>query len=350
MRRLILTFVALGLEFFCYFFCSSKKSKNEFKYDKCKFNIENNKIMKKALITEEFHPCLRLGLEELGYTCDEIWDIDTLGVINCISDYHLLIINSKIKVDATLLKNASQLKVIARIGSGLEIIDIETCKERGIRVISTPEGNANAVAEHVLGFILSALNNLMKSQNDLLLGNWLREENRGEELCGKTIGIIGCGHNGGRLVQLLSGFDTEVLIYDIRDIRSKIKNPNAREVDSMDEIYERADIISFHIPLTNDTKSMVNRDFLGKFKKNIYLINAARGKICDMDTILYGIESGKLIKVMLDVFENEPLALNLKLITAVQENRLFISPHIAGWTVESKKKMAEMVILALQEA
>jgi D-3-phosphoglycerate dehydrogenase / 2-oxoglutarate reductase len=306
--------------------------------------------MKKALITEEFHPCLRLGLENLGYICDEIWDIDTRGVMDCISDYELLVINSKILVNKDVLAKATQLKAIARIGSGLEIIDLEACKEKNIRVISTPQGNANAVAEHILGFILSSFNNLTKSQNDILQGNWLREENRGEELCGKTIGIIGCGSNGSRLVQLLTGFDTKVLIYDIRDIKASVKNPNARQVDSMDEIFEHVDIVSFHIPLTNETKSMVNRDFLKKFKKNIYLINASRGKICDLDTILYGIQSGKLIKVMLDVFENEPLRLNQDLINAVQANRLFMSPHIAGWTHQSKKNMAEMVIIALQEA
>lgn len=306
--------------------------------------------MKKALITEEFHPNLKPDLEGLGYTCVESFHIDTQGVMDCIADFELLIINSKILVDKKLLDQATQLKAVARIGSGLEIIDQNECQLRNIKVISTPAGNANAVAEHILGFLLSSMNNIAKSQQDILHGNWLREENRGDELCGKTIGIIGCGNNGSRLVKLLSGFEVNILIYDIVDITERIANPLARQVSSMDEIFEHADIVSFHIPLTNETQSMVNQNFLEKFKKNIYLVNASRGKVCEMNTILYGIQSGKIIKAMLDVFENEPLTLHQGIIEAVKSNRLFLSPHIAGWTHQSKKKMAEMVILALQKA
>lgn len=304
--------------------------------------------MKKALITEEFHPRLKLGLEELGYICDEKLEIDTKGVSEIIADYSLVVINSKILFDKNLLNKATQLETIARIGSGLEIIDVEECKKRNIQLISTPEGNANAVAEHILGFILSALNNLTKSQNDLVAGKWIREENRGEELCGKTIAIIGCGHNGSRLVNLLSGFDTEVLIYDIDEIKHSIYNKNARK-SSLEEIFQKADIVSFHLPLTDLTRYLFNQGFLTKFEKPIYLVNASRGKICEMNTILDGIESGKIIKAMLDVFENEPLMLNKRLELAIKENKLFISPHIAGWTYQSRQKMAEIVINTLKK-
>lgn len=304
--------------------------------------------MKKAILTEEFDPSLKLGLEELGYSCDEIYNIDTEGVAAIISEYSILIINSKILVDKNLLDRAPKLETIARIGSGLEIIDMEECKKRNIQIISTPAGNANAVAEHILGFILSTFNNLSKSQNELLSGNWMREKNRGEELCGKTIAIIGCGHNGSRLVNLLSGFDTEVLIYDINELTHTIYNSHARKTD-MEEIYKKADIVSFHLPLTEKTQFLFNQDFLTKFEKSIYLINASRGKVCEMDAILYGLESGKIIKAMLDVFEYEPLMLNNRIEKAVKEYKLFLSPHIAGWTYQSRRKMAEIVLKALKK-
>lgn len=299
---------------------------------------------KKALITEEFHPLLKHELELLGYECEEIWDIDTERVINCIEKFHLIVINSKIRIDKALLEKATNLKIIARMGSGLEIIDLTECEKRGVKVISTPEGNANAVAEHTIGFILSALNNLGKSQNEILEGKWIRENNRGEELCGKTIGIIGCGHNGSRLVKLLSGFDVEILVYDIIDVSHRIDFPNTRQVHSMDEIFEKVDIVSFHIPLNQSTFHLVNNEYLDRFRKNIYLINTSRGQICPWNTILYGLENGKLRKVMLDVFEEEPIRLNNIIRKHILENRLFISPHIAGWTYQSKQKMAEMII------
>jgi len=193
---------------------------------------------KKVLITEEFHPIIEEGFTHLGYEVDNIWDIDTAGVKAIIHNYEILVINSKIKVDKTLLENANKLKVVARVGSGLEIIDQEECQKRKIHIISTPEGNANAVAEHTLAFILSAFNNLFKSQNEILQHEWIREGNRGVELSGKTLGIIGCGNNGSQLVNLLAGFDTEILIYDIVDISSKITNPRARQVSNMQEIYD----------------------------------------------------------------------------------------------------------------
>lgn len=303
--------------------------------------------MKKALITEEFHPLLMENLIAMGYQCDEVLDIDTEGVAERISGYELIVVNSKIKLDKDLLAKATKMKAIVRIGSGLEVIDVEECQKKGIRVISTPEGNANAVAEHVLGFILSAFHNIYKSQNDILRGNWIREENRGIELSGKTMGIIGCGNNGSRLVNILSGWDVNILIYDIVDITPNIQNANARQVSSMKDIYEKADIVSFHVPLTQDTKYMISSHYLHSFHKNIYFVNASRGQICQMETIYGALESGKIIKAMIDVFDNEPFISNEETKKWVESNRLFLTPHIAGWTAESKKKMAEWAVLKL---
>lgn len=304
----------------------------------------NKKI---ALITEEFHPLLAEGLIDLGYEVIQEWTINTQGVIDKIPDIDLLIVNSKILVDKNLLSKATRLKVIIRIGSGLEIIDRETCKDMGIELISTPEGNANAVAEHTLAFILSSYNQLNKAQAELLDGKWLREANRGEELCGKTIGVIGCGNNGSRLVNLLAGFDTEVLVYDIVDIRYRISNVNARQT-TMEEIYQKADLVSFHIPLNTSTSKMVDKTYLQKFNKNIDVINTSRGGICDEAALWTALTEGKIKRLMLDVFENEPLVLTDNLRGFVSANRLFMSPHIAGWTFESKQRMAEIALAKLK--
>lgn len=305
--------------------------------------------MRKALITEEFHPDLTKGLEDLGYSCEQQWDYSTEDVKDCISEFDVLVVNSKILVDKALLSKATNLKAVIRIGSGLEIIDQETCKEKSILVISTPEGNANAVAEHVLGFLLSSYNHLWRAQNEMIDGQWNRESNRGEELSSKVVAVIGCGNNGSQLVNLLSGFQTDVLIYDIVNIANKISNPRAKQVE-MDEIFRRADVISFHIPLNNETRHLICADYLKKFNKCVDIVNTSRGGICKEEDLWQAIFNGKVKRALLDVYEREPFMLAESEKKLVDDGRLYITPHIAGWTRESKKRMADIALTKLKTA
>ena len=305
--------------------------------------------MKSALITEEFHPDLTKGLEDLGYSCDQQWDYTTEDVKAKIGEYEILVINSKILVDSELLAQAQKLKAVVRIGSGLEIIDQVACKERNVLVISTPEGNANAVAEHVLGFLLSSYNNLYRAQKEMMSGQWFRESNRGEELSSKVIAVIGCGNNGSQLVQLLSGFQTEILVFDILDVTNRITNPRAKQAE-MEEVFERADVVSFHIPLNNETRHLIGTDYLKKFNKSIDIVNTSRGGICNEEELWQAIHHGKVQRVMLDVYEREPFMLTESEKKLVNEGRLYTTPHIAGWTMESKKRMAQLALTKLKTA
>ncbi len=279
----------------------------------------------------------------MGYSCCQDWESTSDTVKASIHTYELLVINSKIRVDRNMLDLATKLKSIIRIGSGLEIVDLDACLEKNIQVISTPEGNANAVAEHVLAFILSSYTNLFRAQTELMLGQWNREPNRGEELSSKVLAVIGCGNNGSRLVNLLSGFKTEILIYDIQDIRSRIVNPHARQA-SMESIFQNAEIVSFHIPLNPSTQHLIQLNYLKHFQKPIDLINTSRGGICKEEDLWQALKGGYVKRAFLDVFEKEPIRLTEESKKLIQDGKLFISPHIAGWTNESKKRMAEIAI------
>ena len=305
-------------------------------------------MKKKALITEEFHQSLTDGLEKLGYSCDQLWDVTTESIQECIAEYEILVVNSKINVNKKLIDLANCLKCIIRIGSGLEIVDQSYCTEKGIHLISTPEGNANAVAEHVLGFILSAYNNMYKAQSEMQEDIWSRESNRGEELCGKTLAIIGCGNNGSRLAKLMTGFETEVLVYDLVDVGASLANTNAKQA-SMEEIFLKADIVSFHLPLNNETRHFINTSFLKNFNKSIDLVNTSRGGICVLEDVWIGLEKGSIKRAMLDVYDYEPFKIGERGKSFLKANKLFLTPHIAGWTYESKKKMAEGAIMKLNE-
>lgn len=300
-------------------------------------------MTKKALITEEFHSILSEGLKSLGYTCSQDWESTSDTVRASIHAYELLVINSKIRVDRNMLDLATKLKTIIRIGSGLEVIDLDACLEKNIQVISTPEGNANAVAEHVLAFILSSYTNILRAQTELMLGQWNRERNRGEELNSKVLAVIGCGNNGSRLVNLMSGFNTEILIYDIQDIHGRIVNPHARQA-SMEEIFQNAEIVSFHLPLNPSTQHLIQLSYIKHFQKPIDLINTSRGGICKEEDLWQALKEGCVKRAFLDVFEKEPIRLTEELKKLIQDGKLFISPHIAGWTNESKKRMAEIAI------
>lgn len=294
----------------------------------------------KALITEKFHPILIQHFEKNGIACEVHEQINTLGVLEIISEFQILIVNSKILVDKSMLDKASNLKAIGRVGSGMEIIDTAYCQEKGIFVCSAPEGNANAVAEHALAMLLAGFNNLFHAQMDLLEGKWLREAHRGTELKGKTVAIIGYGHTGKAFAQKLKGMEVSVLAHDIRDF--SVDEEYVRNA-SLQEIYENADIVSFHLPLNQDTYHYCNTHFIQKFKKEIVLINTSRGKIVYFKDLIEAIELGRVKKAMLDVFENEPFGEIESVRKYMQSKQLFLSPHIAGWSQESYFLLAKII-------
>lgn len=294
----------------------------------------------KALITETFHPILIQHFEKNGIECLVHDQINTLGVLEIISEFEILIVNSKILVDKTMLDKASNLKAIGRVGSGMEIIDTAYCQEKGIFVCSAPEGNANAVAEHALAMLLAGFNNLFHAQMDLLEGKWLREAHRGMELKGKTIAIIGYGHTGKAFAKKLKGMEVSVLAHDIRDF--SVDEEYVRKA-SLQEIYENADIVSLHLPLNQNTYHYCNTYFIQKFNKEIVLINTSRGKIVNLKDLIEAIELGRVKKAMLDVFENEPFEEIESVKKYIQSKQLFLSPHIAGWSQESYFLLAKII-------
>ena len=301
-----------------------------------------------VLITDAVHELLISGLEEAGYECHYQPDIDPKHVPEIMEAYVGIVINSKITVDRLFLEHAPNLKFIARLGSGLEIIDLEATKEKAVLVHRTPDGNCDAVSEHALGMLLAFANNLCTANADVRNKMWRREELRGWELMGKTIGIVGFGFTGTAFAKRLSGFDVKVLAYDKYRKDFAKEMPHVNE-SSMEIIFEEADILSVHLPLTEETKGLVNDEFLEKFKKPIVLINTARGEIVLTKSLLNALDSGKLIGACLDVFENE----KPKTYTGEQEilfAKLFerpnvlLSPHIAGWTHESKRRLSQLLL------
>jgi D-3-phosphoglycerate dehydrogenase len=304
----------------------------------------------KVLITDDVHSLLIEGLQQMGYEVTFRPDITFEETLDAVSTYTGLIINSKIFCSDQLLDKAPNLRWIARLGSGMEVIDTKACDARGIKYFNSPEGNRNAVAEHALGLLLNLLNNISKSNNELKQGQWVREPNRGEELSGKTVAIIAFGNTGEAFAKVLRGFDVEVLAYD--KYKKGFGNDFVRE-SSIEEIFEKADIVSLHLPLTEETRYMIDDGFLNSFHKPIYLINTSRGKVLKTTALLAALQSGKVKAAGLDVLENEKLAtLNADeqqwFDALCKENRVILTPHIAGWTVESKRKIAEVVLNKLR--
>ena len=300
----------------------------------------------KALITDDVHPLLIERLQEIGYEVDFLPNITFEETLSLISPYNGLIINSKIFCGAELLNKATNLRWVGRLGSGMEVIDTTACGERGVKYFNSPEGNRNAVAEHALGLLLDLMNNITKSNSEVKQGKWMREPNRGEELSGKTVGIIALGNTGEAFAKILRGFDVTVLAYD--KYKKGFGTDFIREA-SLDEIYEKADVISLHLPLTEETKYIVDEKFLNNFRKPIYLINTSRGQVLKTTALIAAIHLGKVKAAALDVLENEKISqLNEQekhwFDTLIKEERIILTPHIAGWTVESKRKIAEVVI------
>jgi D-3-phosphoglycerate dehydrogenase len=299
----------------------------------------------KILITDNVHDLLPERLKGKGFDVTYLPDIGWDGVYDIIDDYCAIVINTKTRMNKKMLDKARKLKLIVRLGSGLDIIDLDYAGKKNIIVERTPEGNRNAVAEHALGMLLSLMNKIVVSNNEVKDFQWNREKNRGVELEGKTIGIIGFGNTGSRFAWKLKHFDVKILAFDKYKQRF---DENFRFVvkASMDQLWEECDVLSLHIPLTEETKCLVDESFINKFRKDIYLINTSRGKIINTKDLIKELESGKIKGAALDVLENEKpgtytddeKVLYGKMFS--MEN-VIVTPHIAGWTIESREKIAK---------
>jgi D-3-phosphoglycerate dehydrogenase len=301
----------------------------------------------KVLITDDVHVSLIEKLKDIDFTVDYFPLIQLNEVKNIIQNYEIIVINTKTVMDKEMIDLAKKLRLIVRLGSGLEIIDLEYAAFKGIKVVNTPEGNRQAVAEHALGLLLALLNKIAKSNYQVKNFEWNRESNRGLELNGKTIGIIGFGNTGSSFARLLAGFDVNILGYDKYKQRFAQDFRNVKETVP-EEIFKCSDILSFHVPLTEETVFMGDMNFFKKFKKDIFLINTSRGKVIRTNELISALKTGKVSGAGLDVLENENPS-RYSDIEKEMYSELFslenviVTPHIAGWTKESKEKIAELV-------
>ena len=300
----------------------------------------------KILLLDKNHPLITEQLSEKGFVLEEDFSSSYEQVLDKIHLYEGIIIRSRIPLDAHFLEKAKNLKFIARVGAGMENIDIAKAQELGIKLINSPEGNKDAVAEHVIGTLLVLMNRLFISSNEVKKGIWLREENRGEEILGKTFGIIGYGNMGKAVAKRLSGFGCKTIFYDIKP---NLSDEFATQV-SLQELQENADILSLHTPLTEDTLYMIDEEFISKMKKNFYFINTARGKNLKTSALVNALKSGKIKGACLDVLEYEKTSFenletkNEDLEYLLNSEKAIITPHIAGWTHESKIKLAQVIV------
>ena len=300
----------------------------------------------KILLLDKNHPLITEQLSEKGFVLEEDFSSSYEQVLEKIHLYEGIIIRSRIPLDAYFLEKAKNLKLIARVGAGMENIDIAKAQELGIKLINSPEGNKDAVAEHVIGTLLVLMNRLFISSNEVKKGIWLREENRGEEILGKTFGIIGYGNMGKAVAKRLSGFGCKTIFYDIKP---NLSDESATQV-SLQELQENADILSLHTPLTEDTLYMIDEEFISKMKKNFYFINTARGKNLKTSALVNALKSGKIKGACLDVLEYEKTSFenletkNEDLEYLLNSEKAIITPHIAGWTHESKIKLAQVIV------
>lgn len=302
----------------------------------------------KILHIDSNHPSLWEQLEKAGFSNEADFTSTKEEVENKIENYHGIVIRSRFKIDKTFIDKAKNLQFIARVGAGLESIDCEYAESKNIKLIAAPEGNCNAVGEHALGMILSLFNKLNHADKEVKAGQWNRESNRGTELDGKTIGIIGYGNMGKSFAKKLRGFDVEVLCYDILP---NVGDENAKQV-SLEEIQQKSDVLSLHIPWTPETDKMVNASFINQFAKPFWLINTARGKSVVTADLVAALQSGKVLGAGLDVLEYEKLSFETLFEGEkpevfdylLQANNVLLTPHIAGWTFESKEKLAQVIV------
>jgi len=307
--------------------------------------------MKKILLVDSVHELLPKLLEETGFTCIPAWDLEIEDIIRMTyENIEGIIIRSRFKLDQQIIEKFGDIKFIARFGSGMENIDVQCATQRGIKCINAPEGNCNAVAEHAIGMLIALMRNINTGDHQLRNGEWIREGNRGHEIEGKTVAIIGFGRTGSSFAEKLNSFNCKVIAYDpYTNVDSK-KYPYVEQTE-MSTIFSGADIISIHVPLTAETTKMVNAEYLKSFQKKLWLINTSRGKVIDTEDLVDAMKNDKVQGVALDVLEYESHSFEniqepempypLKFL--INNNNVILTPHIAGWTHESNEKLSRIV-------
>jgi len=300
-------------------------------------------MKKNILIVDDIHPIFIEQAEVLGYTCDYRPLIKASEAFEIIGDYTGLVIRSKFNVDRSVIDAGTSLRFVCRAGAGMDNIDEAYAAEKNIQLINAPEGNMDAVGEHAVGLLLSLMNNFRTADTEIRSGSWLREANRGYELKGKTVGIVGYGFMGSSFAKKLSGFGVDVIAYD--KYKTGFSDRYAREV-SMEEIVKHSDVLSLHIPLTSETNGLVDDEYLFHFKKPIFFINTSRGKTAKVSAVLNAIKQGKIIGAGLDVLEVEKfpsLAEQEWYEELRQSGKVILTPHVAGWTFDSYRRISEVM-------
>jgi D-3-phosphoglycerate dehydrogenase / 2-oxoglutarate reductase len=302
----------------------------------------------KLLIIDVVHEILEKRLLNAGFTYIDGTKLSFEETKKSLIDIDGIVIRARFTLDESLLKFAPKLKFIARSGAGMENIDVSYCESRNITLFNAPEGNRNAVGEHALGMLLSLMNKIHTANRDVKNGLWQREENRGLELDGKTVGIIGFGNNGSVFAKKLKGFDVEILAYD--KYKTGFSEGQIKEA-SLEDIFNQADVVSFHIPQNPETIYFANQTFFDKFKKSIFLLNLSRGKIVETKALLKAIKNNQVLGAGLDVLEYEKSSfenffdesLPTEFLELIKRDEVLLTPHVGGWTQESYYKLSDVL-------